>query len=226
MNEENLPNRLTMRGVTVSYGDRPVLRGVDLAVDRGTVALLLGSSGSGKTSLLHALGGLLRPAEGEVLWGDTVPWGRDALRGRIFGFIFQQHTLLPSMTVGENVLLPWRVRGLGPVAAGRRRAEETLAAVGLADRIGALPYELSGGERQRVSIARALILRPPFLLADEPTGSLDGESAARVRALLLSLAREFGAGLLIASHDGRFAGGVDRVYLLENGALQLREDIQ
>jgi ABC-type lipoprotein export system ATPase subunit len=220
MNDIPLPHQLSLDGIGMHYGDRSIFRGVNLSLECGQIGLLLGASGSGKTSLLHILGGLLRPMEGHVRWGELPAWGHDSLRGRIFGFIFQQHSLLSSMTVGENVILPWRVQGTGKISTGWRRVEEVLALVDLADRHGAMPYELSGGERQRASIARALILRPPFLLADEPTGSLDGESAERVRTLLTGLARKFGTGLLVASHDNRFTANVDRIFQLEDGILR------
>ncbi|MDR3117791.1 MAG: ABC transporter ATP-binding protein [Puniceicoccales bacterium] len=213
---------IELASVHVALGQMTILCGVQFALRRGEVAVLLGASGCGKTTLLHALGGLLAPTRGRVIWEgrDVFALGRerDSLRGRTLGFVFQRHTLLPELTALENVQFPGRVLGIGE---SRGRAEELLAAVGLAQRQKSLPAELSGGEQQRVAIARALLCRPPFLLADEPTGNLDGAAAERVRKLLFALARERGSGLLVATHDGSFAAGADRVLRLERG--QLRE---
>jgi ABC-type lipoprotein export system ATPase subunit len=205
---------------TVVLGGQTILSDLSFRLNQGDVAVLLGASGCGKTTFLHLLGGLLPPARGRVLWDDDDIFqkkrGLELLRGRTVGFVFQRPLLFGEMTVGENVQFPGRIAGLANCA---ERARELLAAVGLADRINSVPRELSGGEQQRVAIARALLCRPPFLLADEPTGNLDGEAAEWVRNLLFSLPRELGSGLLVATHNSCFLAGAGRVLRLERQRL-------
>jgi predicted ABC-type transport system involved in lysophospholipase L1 biosynthesis ATPase subunit len=203
----------------------PVLCSVDFSLSVGESCVLLGPSGCGKTTLVHLLGGLLRPSCGDIFWGSHRLWsaGRSVenrRRGRWIGFVFQCHTLLPEMTVWENILFPSRVAGGRDFSAAAGRAEELLDRVGLLGRRRSFPRDLSGGEQQRVAIARALLCRPQFLLADEPTGSLDGISSASVRDLLFDLCGRDGSGLLIVTHDALFIPRADRTVTLEGGHLR------
>ncbi|MEW6422770.1 MAG: ABC transporter ATP-binding protein, partial [Deinococcota bacterium] len=184
------------------FGGTPVLHGVSLAVLPGEVVAVTGPSGSGKSTLLHLLGGLDTPQSGEVWWAgervDTLGTQSRALRraGRV-GLVFQHHYLLEDLSVLQNVQVPAFLTGQN----GTDRARELLARVGLGERAAELPRVLSGGERQRVAVARALITGPAVVLADEPTGSLDRANAEVVAGLLLNLAREEKAGVLLVTHD-------------------------
>ncbi|MDR2664136.1 MAG: ATP-binding cassette domain-containing protein, partial [Puniceicoccales bacterium] len=176
----------------------------------------------GKTSFLHILGGILAPTGGRVLWDGRAiaASGRHTLRGKTVSFVFQKHCFLPELTVLENVLLPWRIAGAGSLRAARVRVRELLSFAGLSNRENYAPNNLSGGELQRAAVARALLLRPKFLLADEPTGSLDNGAEICVRDLLLSLCRSEGTGLLVVSHGNAFDRSVDRVIILKNGEIE------
>jgi ABC-type lipoprotein export system ATPase subunit len=168
------------------------------------------------------LGGLLKPTGGQVLWDGRVISAskQNILRGRTIGFIFQNHCLLPGLTVLENVLLPWRIAGCESLHSAKARAQKLLADVWLSGKENAAPHSLSGGELQRAALARALLLHPPFLLADEPTGSLDGTAEIRVRDLLFDICRREGAGLLVVSHGKIFDAPAERIVLLENGKIR------
>ncbi|MBB5378263.1 lipoprotein-releasing system ATP-binding protein [Deinococcus metalli] len=209
---------LSARHLAQAYGDLTVLRGVSLDLHPGEVVAVTGPSGSGKSTLLHLLGGLDTPQRGEVWWAgeraDTLDTQTRARRraGRL-GLVFQHHYLLDDLNVLDNVLIPGRLAG-HPDA---EHARSLLARVGLAGRESALPGVLSGGERQRVAVARALAARPAAVLADEPTGSLDRANAQRVAGLLVDLARETGAGVLLVTHDERLARHADRVLHLLDG---------
>ncbi|HEX5708587.1 MAG TPA: ABC transporter ATP-binding protein [Pyrinomonadaceae bacterium] len=200
-----------------------VLRGVSFALASGEALAVVGDSGAGKTTLLHLVGGLERADGGSVRAGhfDVTRAGEEALarfRGREVGFVFQSHRLLPDLTAAENVALPLLV------ARRRRRdaldaAAEMLAAVGLSHRAAHLAGELSGGEQQRAAVARALVTRPRLLLADEPTGNLDAHNASEVGRLLLSLGRERGAAVVVATHSEALARSCDRRLALRDGLL-------
>ncbi|HSM51688.1 MAG TPA: ABC transporter ATP-binding protein [Thermoanaerobaculia bacterium] len=215
------------RALRKSYrdGERSVevLCGVDLAVAPGELVAIEGPSGSGKSTLLHLLGGLDRPDGGELAVGGRSLVGLDPtelarFRSRTVGFVFQFYQLLADFTAAENVLMPARI-ARHPLAAWRRRAGELLAAVGLAERATHFPGQLSGGEQQRVALCRALLLEPPLLLADEPTGNLDPASGEQVFALLLDLVRAQGTTCLLVTHNPEMARRCVRVLALQNGVL-------
>jgi lipoprotein-releasing system ATP-binding protein len=207
-----------------------VLRDVHLEVGPGELVAVAGSSGSGKSTLLHILGGLMHPDGGSVeLAGQEVYALSDARRaslrnGRV-GFVFQFHHLLAEFTAIENVMMPALIAGQG-TAEARRRAQALLAGLGLADRVQHKPGELSGGEQQRVAVARALVNEPEVVLADEPSGNLDEESAQALHGLLESLAREHRLALLVATHSPALAQRAQRVLVLKGGVLAPRETVE
>jgi lipoprotein-releasing system ATP-binding protein len=200
-----------------------VLTGVDLSVSRGEFVAIVGASGSGKSTLLHLLGALDTPSGGSVqLDGRSFgELGEDALalmRNRKIGFVFQFHHLLREFTALENVMLPLLIAGEDDARA-RSRAEELLAAVGLAGRMSHRPAALSGGEQQRVAVARALAADPVLVLADEPSGNLDAGNSERLHQLFARLSREFETALVVVTHNRSLAGRADRVLSLEGGRL-------
>lgn len=222
-----MSKRFSLRGIYHSFdqaGRRlEVLKGVDLSVKAGETVALLGPSGSGKSCLLHIAGLLEKPSAGEILVnGRVLPTNDDGARtrGRLqhIGFVYQFHNLLPEFSALENVMLPLRLRGQGSGAA-RQAAGDILKTLGLTDRLGHLPAQLSGGEQQRVAIARALVTRPDVVLADEPTGSLDGANGAVIAELLIDMARDAQAAVLLATHDQTLAARADRVVQLHDGKL-------
>ena len=224
------PVVLDARGLVKEFRQGPallrVLAGVDLKVERGERIAIVGSSGSGKTTLLQLLGGLDLPTDGEVtIDGASMNRLDDAARGRLrnraVGFVYQFHHLLPEFTALENVAMPLLVRRM-PGREAMATAAALLGRVGLSERLGHRPAQLSGGERQRAAVARALVTRPALVLADEPTGNLDGVNAAQVFDLMLELNREFGVSLVIVTHDERLAARLDRILVLSEGRLQAR----
>jgi len=210
----------------------PALRGVTLAIEPGDYLAIVGPSGSGKSTLMHLLGGLDKPTSGRLLLG-----GRDVSslsaaelarqRNQVIGFVFQSFHLLTRTSARDNVALPLIYRGIRR-AQRRRRAEEVLARVGLAHRVGHRPNQLSGGEQQRVAIARALVTEPAVLLADEPTGNLDSASGEAVLALLEELNAERGVAVAVVTHDRQIAARARRQITMRDGIIvsELTRDAQ
>jgi lipoprotein-releasing system ATP-binding protein len=218
---------LEARGIRKSYtvGETPltVLRDLDLTVEAGEMVAIVGASGVGKSTLLHILGGLDRADAGTVTIAGieltTLPDAEVvAFRNREVGFVFQFHHLLPEFSALENAEMPMRIARIR-LAEARRRAEELLRQVGLGERLTHRPGMLSGGEQQRVAVARALVMRPAILLADEPTGDLDEQTAGALHDLLKDMHRAYGLTSVIATHNQRLAGACDRILRLEGGRL-------
>ncbi len=204
-----------------AHGPVNILRGIDMAVEPGEAVGLVGPSGSGKTSLLMVLAGLERPTGGRVRLGeaDIGLLDEDALarlRRDQIGIVFQSFYLIPTMTAWENVAVPLELAG---VRDARPRAEAALAAVGLSHRLLHRPDQLSGGEQQRVALARAVVAGPRLLLADEPTGNLDGETGRAVMDLLFALRESTGATLLLITHDQALAARCDRIIAMADGRI-------
>ncbi len=203
-----------------------ILRGIDFEIPRGQFAAIMGASGSGKSTLLGLLAGLDTPTTGEIyLDGQEITRLNEdklaVLRGRKIGFVFQSYHLIPTLTAEENVLLPYELVGNG--SDGSRRAAELLEGVGLLDRRDHYPVQLSGGEQQRVALARAFMVRPPILLADEPTGNLDSQNGRHILDLLMSLNRSEGTTLVLVTHDSALASQADRRIILSDGLIVAEE---
>ena len=216
LNLRNLSKRFASGGETL-----PLFEGLDLRLFPGETCLLLGQSGCGKSTLLNLIAGLIAPDEGEIWLGgtrlDTLPaGGRARLRGRHFGIVYQDFNLLPTLTVEENLRLPLEINHLPRDMA---RLDALLERLGMSHKRHAWPEQLSGGQRQRVALARALVHQPKWLLADEPTGSLDEHNAEQVMGLMMAAVRDTGAGLLLVSHNPGYGALADRVLRLEGGQL-------
>jgi lipoprotein-releasing system ATP-binding protein len=218
---------LEARDVHKSFKQGPatldVLRGVNLAIAPAERVAIVGASGSGKTTLLQILGGLDRPTSGEVRVDGRDIHGlgeadRGMLRNHALGFVYQFHHLLPEFSALENVAMPLLVRRMS-VREAKARAQEILARVGLGARLDHRPHQLSGGERQRAAVARALVTQPKLVLADEPTGNLDGANAEQIFELMLELNRERKTSLVVVTHDLRLAARMERTLELTGGLL-------
>ena len=198
-----------------------ILKGIDLMIPAGQFAAIMGASGSGKSTLLGLLAGLDSPTSGRIILDgqDITGLAEDKLaivRGRKIGFVFQSYQLIPTLTAEENVLLPYELVGDNGTG-GRQRARDLLQEVGLSDRMDHYPVQLSGGEQQRVALARAFMVRPPILLADEPTGNLDSANGRHILDLLIRLNSEQGTTLVLVTHDATLAAHAQRRIVLQDG---------
>ena len=207
-----------------SFGDLEVLKGVNLDVQQGEIVAIVGKSGAGKTTLLQLIGTLDRPTSGKVLIDGTDVFAKKdrelaAFRNRHVGFIFQFHQLLPEFTALENVCIPAMIAH-EKEADYQPRAERLLRELGLGERMTHKPNELSGGEKQRVAAARALMMAPDIILADEPTGSLDEKNKKELSELLLQLRKQYGQTILLVTHDKELAAMCDRVIEIKDGMIE------
>ncbi|MCQ9328235.1 lipoprotein-releasing ABC transporter ATP-binding protein LolD [Pelistega suis] len=219
---------LAIQGVTKTYFDGTetlsILRGIDLTVNAGEMLAIIGASGSGKSTLLHIMGLLDQPTTGSIKVDGQEASSlsenqRSRLRNEKLGFVYQFHHLLPEFSALDNVAMPLIMRRVG-YAEARAKAEVVLGKVGLAQRVLHRPGELSGGERQRVALARALVANPVLVLADEPTGNLDTETAENMFTLLKEVNREFNTAFIIVTHDPKLAALADRQLVMEKGQLR------
>lgn len=214
---------IQLEGITKSFGNLQVLRGIDLNIDKGEIVSIVGPSGAGKTTLLQIMGTLDAPDSGMVIIDGTLVSRMkekelSAFRNKHIGFVFQFHQLLPEFTALENVMIPAFIAGVGQKEA-TASAMELLEFMGLSDRAEHKPNELSGGEKQRVAVARALINHPAVVLADEPSGSLDTHNKEELHQLFFDLRNRFGQTFVIVTHDERLAQITDRTVHMVDGEI-------
>ena len=214
---------INVENIHKSFGSLEVLKGIDLTVQQGEFVAIMGKSGAGKTTLLQIIGSLDRPDRGRVVIDGTDIFTlgeRDlaAFRNRHIGFIFQMHQLLPEFTALENVMMPALIGGESMQEA-RKRAEGLLNDLGMRERYMHKPNQLSGGERQRVAAARALMMHPDVILADEPSGSLDEENKRELHRLLLNLRQRYGQTIIVVTHDAELAHISDRILEIKDGKI-------
>ena len=223
MRKTILENMIDIKGITKSFGNLQVLKGIDLHINKGEVVSIVGPSGAGKTTLLQIIGTLDRPDEGTVVIDgmEISQLSKKRLadfRNQHIGFVFQFHQLLPEFTALENIMIPAFIAGKSRNEA-KKRAEELLAFMDLSDRAGHKPNELSGGEKQRIAVARALVNNPAVILADEPSGSLDSKNKADLHRLFFELRDKFGQTFVIVTHDESLASITDRTIHMRDGLL-------
>lgn len=214
---------INVENIHKSFGSLEVLKGIDLTVQQGEFVAIMGKSGAGKTTLLQIIGSLDRPDRGRVVIDGTDIFTlgeRDlaAFRNRHIGFIFQMHQLLPEFTALENVMMPALI-GDESMQEARKRAEGLLNDLGMRERYMHKPNQLSGGERQRVAAARALMMHPDVILADEPSGSLDEENKRELHRLLLDLRQRYGQTIIVVTHDAELAHISDRILEIKDGKI-------
>ena len=215
---------IEVKDIWKSFGELEVLKGVHLEVKKGEIVAIIGKSGAGKTTLLQIIGTLDRPTKGEVLIDGTNVFTLGekelaAFRNRHIGFIFQFHQLLPEFTALENVCIPAMI-AREKESDYKPRAEKLLRDLGLGERMNHKPNELSGGEKQRVAAARALMMQPTIILADEPTGSLDEKNKKELSELLIHLRQEYGQTILLVTHDKELASIADRIIEIKDGRIE------
>ena len=218
---------IDIQNIQKSFDTLHVLRGVDLHVDKGEIVSIIGKSGAGKTTLLQIIGTLDKPDSGKVLINNTDVFAlkdKDLarFRNRHIGFIFQFHQLLPEFTALENVLIPAMIAGEN-TATATNRAKQLLSELGLAERMTHKPNELSGGEKQRVAVARAMMMSPDVILADEPSGSLDEANKRELHKLLLDLRERYNQTIIIVTHDKELASISDRIVTIKDGQISTTE---
>lgn len=216
---------IELKGITKSFGELQVLKGIDLSIGKGEVVSIVGPSGAGKTTLLQIMGTLDRPDSGKVVVDgiDVSSMGTKKLsefRNLHVGFVFQFHQLLPEFTAIENIMIPAFIAGKSQKEA-KQRAMELLDFMGLTERAGHKPNELSGGEKQRVAVARALVNNPAVIFADEPSGSLDTKNKAELHQLFFDLRDKFGQTFVIVTHDEQLASITDRTIKMRDGKLEI-----